>query len=124
MTDTIRDIIERHWIAANARDWKTFASLLDENMLYEVPQTRERIRGGAGYLDLFRTWPGQWHAEIRQIIVEGNSAVCVIAFFADGEEMTGITFFEFSDGLIVRATDCWPDPYEPPERMSAFFERY
>lgn len=124
MTNAIRDIVERHWIAGNARDWATFASLLDENMVYEVPQTRERIRSGAGYLDLFRTWPGDWRAEVRQIIAEGSSAVCVIAFFADGEEMPGITFFEFDGGLIVRATDFWPAPYEPPARESAFFERY
>lgn len=35
-----------------------------------------------------------------------------------------ITFFRLQDGLIVAVTDYWPASYEPPERMSAFVERY
>lgn len=34
------------------------------------------------------------------------------------EVMTVLVFFEFSDGLIVRITDFWPEAYEPPVRVS------
>jgi len=48
----------KHWELANARDWPGFESLLAQDMVYEAPQTRERILGSAGYRDFFATWPG------------------------------------------------------------------
>ena len=31
---------------------------------------------------------------------------------------------DLKDGLILRVTDYWPDPYEPGPRMSRHVERY
>jgi hypothetical protein len=64
MANDARDVIERHWSTANDRDWDAFAALLERDLVYEVPQTRERIRGADGYLDFFRTWPGDWRVRI------------------------------------------------------------
>ena len=120
-----RDMVQRHWDTANARDWVSFSSLLTSDLLYEAPLSRERIRGRDGYVDFFRTWPGSWRAVLRQVIAEPGSAVSIIDFVAAPDEaMTGITIFHFSDGLIARVTDYWPDPYEPPARQSAHVERY
>lgn len=40
----------RYWTALQARDWEGFEALLAEDVVYELPQTRERIRGRANYL--------------------------------------------------------------------------
>jgi hypothetical protein len=37
--------------------------------------------------------------------------------------MPALVFFEFSDDLIARVTDYWPESYEPPVRVSKFVER-
>lgn len=109
MAERTRNIIEAHWRSANARDWDTFAALLDPDLVYEVPQTRERARGAAGYLDVFRTWPGDWRAGIQELICEPAAAVCRVDFVVDGRSMTGISFFRLSPaGLITRVTDHWP----------------
>lgn len=119
-----RAIIEAHWATANARDWNAFAALLDADLAYDVPQTRERIAGGAGYLDMFRTWPGDWRAEIRELVCEPEAAVCVIDFVVGDEVMTGISIFRLAQGRICRVTDYWPAPYEPPPRASPHLQRY
>jgi ketosteroid isomerase-like protein len=120
----IRETIAQHWAAGNARDWPRFAAVIHEHLVYDVPQTRERVRGRDNYVEFFRTWPGDWRADVRRMVVDGNSAVTEIDFVVDGESMTGISFFEVVDGTIARITDYWPSPYEPPARMRAVIERY
>jgi ketosteroid isomerase-like protein len=122
MHDT-RAVIEQHWSASNRRDWLRFAEVIHPDLVYEVPQTRERVRGRENYVEFFRTWPGHWQAHLRRLVVQGDTAVTEIAFVVDGETMTGISFFELADGLIVRVTDYWPNPYEPPGRMTDVIER-
>jgi len=124
MTLDTRSTLERHWQAGNARDWVAFAALLSPELVYEVPQTRERVRGREAYVDFFRTWPGNWRADIQKILVEPGGGVTMIDFVVDGEHMTGISFFELTDGVISRITDYWPSPYEPPPRACAWIERY
>lgn len=124
MTDDTRSVIERHWSTANDRDWDAFAALLEPDLLYEVPQTRERIRGADGYLDFFRTWPGDWRVRILRLVCEPGAAACLIDFTDGGGTMTGMSFFRLSARTrIAQVTDYWPEPYEPPPRASRFVER-
>jgi SnoaL-like domain len=124
MSDNPEQTVLQHWQHANVRSWDAFASLLAADLIYEVPQTRERIVGAAGYLDFFQTWPGPWRADVMNTIAEGANVVTVINFVTDTDTMTGITFFELKAGKIVRITDYWPSPYEPPKRASHYVQRY
>ena len=44
------DLIATYWAAAEARDWDAFAALMADDVVYEAPQTRERVRGRDAYL--------------------------------------------------------------------------
>jgi hypothetical protein len=123
MSESTRAIILSHWSYANARDWEGFASLLDPELRYAVPQTREYIEGAPGYLDMFRTWPGDWHATVKSLVCEASTAVCIIDFVVGAEAMTGISVFELAAGRIVKVMDYWPEPYEPPPRASQHMKR-
>lgn len=123
MSEQTRAIILRHWELANARRWKEFQQLLHTDLRYEVPQTREYVESGAGYLEMFSTWPGAWEARIQHLVCEPCKAICVIEFVVNSETMTGISIFELSADLITRVTDYWPDPYEPPPRHTAHMRR-
>jgi SnoaL-like domain len=118
-----REIVELHWSCANRRDWSGFEQLLAPALQYEVPQTREYISSGAGYLDMFRTWPGEWTATVKTLVCEGKKAVCIIDFTVGAEVMVGISVFEVSAGKITAVTDYWPEPYEPPARQSSCMKR-
>lgn len=123
MSTASRDLIERHWRLANARDWAGFAELLHPALQYEVPQTREYIEGADGYVEMFRTWPGDWRATVKQLVAEPHQAVSVIDFQVGGEHMTGITVFVVAGGRIAAVTDYWPDPYDPPPRTTPVLKR-
>ena len=113
-----------HWNLANSRDWSRFESLLAADMVYEAPQTRERIIGSNGYRDFFSTWPGSWKAIVQKCLADDVSAVTLIEFQSDEPPMAGITFFEMQAGLITKVTDYWPSAYEPAPRASKHVLRY
>jgi hypothetical protein len=117
-SEATRSVIQSHWTFANTRDWEAFAMLLSPRLRYDVPQTREYIDGAEGYLDMFRTWPGDWLATVKWLVCEESKAVCVIDFVVGAETMTGISVFEVLAGKITQVADYWPEPYEPPPRAS------
>ena len=124
MSTTTRELIETYWRYANARDWPAFGTLLAENIVYELPQTRERVCGRDAYVEFNATYPGPWQAEVVRVIAEDSRAVSEVAFNIGDETATGIAFFELEDGWITRIVDYWPEPYEPPARNTSRIERY
>ncbi|MBW1985374.1 MAG: nuclear transport factor 2 family protein [Deltaproteobacteria bacterium] len=69
-----------------------FAELLDEDIVYEIPQTKERIRGRENYTAFNATYPGDWKIQIDRLIVNDNQGVSHIYFHVEGEVMTGILY--------------------------------
>jgi ketosteroid isomerase-like protein len=120
------DTVAAYWAAAEARDWDRFGALLTEDVVYEVPQTRERVRGRAAYLRFnAEGFPGDWHVAVERIVGGDQDAASVIQFTGADGSQPGLTFFGFgADGLIKAITDYWPDPYEPPAGRAGLTERY
>ena len=73
---------------------------------------------------MFRTWPGNWKAEVQDLVCEEAKAISIIEFKVGTEVMTGITAFSVVQNKIALVTDYWPEPYEPPQRLSSFFKRH
>ena len=123
-TPNTRELVLQFWNLANARDWPEFALLLAPELVYDVPQTRERVVGRAGFVDFYATWPEPWKVEVLQCIAEESKAFTLIQFLSNEPPMTSLTLFESSNGLITKITDFWPAAYEPPPRVSAHVCRY
>jgi ketosteroid isomerase-like protein len=120
------DVVAAYWAAAEARDWIAFGDLIAEDVVYEAPQTRERVRGRAAYLR-FNTegFPGDWHLSVQRIAGQDRHAASWIQMAEAGDRYPGLCFFDLdSDGRIARITDFWPEPYEPPAGRARLVERY
>jgi hypothetical protein len=120
------EVVAAYWAAANDRDWEAFVATLADDVAYEVPQTREQVRGSAEYVR-FNTegFPGDWHLRVVRIVGEDRHAASWIDFTnAEGTTQPGVCFFELNDaGRIARITDFWPDPYDPPAQRAHLVER-
>jgi predicted ester cyclase len=125
MTDA-RAVVAAYWAAAEARDWDAFGRLLADDVVYEGPQTRERVRGRDAYVRFnVEGFPGPWHVEVQRIVGEANHAASWIEFSGTEGRQPGLCFFELNEaGLIARITDFWPDPYELPASRAHLVERY
>lgn len=124
MSSSTRELVERFWKTTNDRDWAAFGTTLRADVVYELPQTRERVRGSDALTDFFRTFPGDWTLELVRLAADPNLAVSETIFRLGGQEQTDLTVFEFKDSQISRITDYWPEPYAPPARASRSVERY
>jgi len=117
--------VEAYWSACEARDWVAFGALLAEDVVYDLPQTRERVRGRAAYVRFNEEYPGDWHLTVERAVGEGLHAATWTRFTVAGTEQPALSFFEFTEaGLIGRITDFWPEPYEPPPGREHLVERY
>jgi hypothetical protein len=119
-------VVAAYWAAAEARDWGSFGLLMAEDVVYEAPQTRERVRGRAAYLRFnAEGFPGDWHVAVQRIVGQGRQAASWIEMSEGDDRYPGLCFFDLrEDGLITRITDFWPEPYEPPASRASLVERY
>ncbi|MFJ8882547.1 nuclear transport factor 2 family protein [Streptomyces sp. NPDC102402] len=126
----VRAAVEAYWAAADARDWGAFAATLADDMVYDLPQSRERVLGRERCVRFNQEYPGDRHVRIERIerIVadgEGRQAAARTVVTVGEEEMHAVHFFTFdADGRIAGVTDFWPEPYEPPAGREHLVERY
>jgi SnoaL-like domain len=117
--------VNRFWATCEARDWAAFGQLLAEHVVYEAPQTRERVRGREAYVRFNAEYPGDWHIVVERAVGDGRHAATWIRFLLDDTEQAGLCFFDLDDvGRIAHLTDFWPVPYEPPPGREHLVERY
>jgi SnoaL-like domain len=119
-----RELAERFIASLEARDWDAWAGLLHPAVVYEIPQSRERIRGRDLYLRFNQEYPGDWHLRPKVTIADERHGVVWFEWLLDGRADDAMAFFEFADGLITRVTDFWPEPYEPPPGREHLVERW
>ena len=53
------EVARRFLETLEARAWTEWQALLSEAVVYELPQTRERIRGRAAYREFNEIYPGE-----------------------------------------------------------------
>jgi hypothetical protein len=122
---TARDTALAYWAAAERRDWTAFGDLLTEDVVYDLPQTRELITGRAAYLQFNREYPGEWHVTVERAVGDLRHAATWTRFTVGGQLLPALTFLDLDEGgLISRVTDFWPEPYEPPPGREHLVQRY
>lgn len=123
--DPTRALIERFFAALEGRDWAGFAAVLHPDVVYEIPQSRERIRGRDRYVQFNQEYPGDWHLRPTTVLVDGSAGVARFDWLlgaAPAEE--AFVFFAVRDGLLAAVTDFWPEPYDPPPGREHLVERW
>ena len=119
------DTARRFYGTLEARDWAAFAALLADDVVYEVPQTRERVRGRDAYVRFNADFPGDWHLSLRRVVADGDQVAVWATSTTDGEEQDNVAFLTLdADGRVATVTDFWPDPYEPPAGRPDVVERF
>jgi hypothetical protein len=122
--DDARALVTQFADRLERRDWVGLAELLDPAVVYEVPQTRERIRGRDRYVQFNAEYPGDWHISPRVVLGDDHDGSLLFEWELAGETALAIAYFEVGGGLITKITDFWPEPYEPPPGREHLTERW
>ncbi|MPZ54809.1 MAG: nuclear transport factor 2 family protein [Acidimicrobiia bacterium] len=124
MTDN-RALVQTFIESLDQRDWNTWRELMSEDVVYEVPQSRERIRGRDRYEQFNREYPGNWNLVAKVIISDEDNGVVWFDWLIDSKsEGDAMAFFEFDNGRIATITDFWPEPFDPPTGREHLTERW
>lgn len=123
-TETTRALVHAFAEALDQRDWDAFAAVLSPDVVYELPQTRERIRGRDRYVQFNAEYPGDWHVEPELVLGDDHNGCLLFRWSLDKTSMLGVAFFEIDGDRIVKVTDFWPGPYDPPAGREQLVERF
>lgn len=124
-TDRTRQIASEYVDSLEQRDWQRLATLLAEDVVYEMPQTRELIRGRSTFVQFNMEYPGDWHLQVRRVVADGRLAALWLDVRVDAERQDACVWIEVSEhGYISRVTDYWPEPYDPPAGREHLAERW
>ncbi|MEU6073512.1 nuclear transport factor 2 family protein [Micromonospora sp. NPDC047074] len=118
-------VVSAYWEACEARDWAAFGRLLADDVVYHLPQTRERITGRARFLRFNQEYPDGWHLTVTRAVGSGRHAATWISCVHHDAQLDATSFFDLDDAGLIRAvTEFWPEPYEPPPGREHLVERY
>jgi hypothetical protein len=120
-TDVRRRIAEH--FAAAGKDERAAAEIFAEDAVVEWPQSGERIRGKGRIVALHEAAPVSIDFDVRRTTGCGDLWVTETTIRYDGARPTKAVFImEFHDGKVVRETDYFGEPFDPPDYRSEWVE--
>jgi ketosteroid isomerase-like protein len=123
--DETRRIADDYVARLEERDWPGLTALLAEDVVYEMPQTRERIRGRAAFVQFNADYPGDWHLRVHRVVADGRIAALWLDVRVGTERIDAQVWLDVTDdGLINRIVDFWPEPSDPPPGREHLVERW
>ncbi|GAA4605364.1 ketosteroid isomerase-like protein [Actinoplanes octamycinicus] len=107
------------------RDWAGLTALLAEDVVYDMPQTRERIRGRAAFVQFNAEYPGDWHLRVRRLVADGRFAAVWLDVRVGDDRLDACVWVDVDErGRVERITDYWPESYDPPAGRDHLVERW
>src|ERR1039457_5560759 len=68
-------VVVDYWDVAANRDWATFADLLSDQVVYQTPQTWERVCGRMDYVRFnAEGFHGDWHLKVERVVAQTRRA--------------------------------------------------
>jgi hypothetical protein len=138
-----REVIDKLYQAANARDWDAIAAFVDPDYTFEMPQSGERVRGIENNREMNENYPGLPLGEIVRVTGSEDKWVTTPVFtvlkiagtgddyiaesrvkYPDGSLWYSVDLFHFRAGKIVRQTAYYAPSLEPAEWRSRWVERF
>jgi SnoaL-like protein len=140
---TNRDVVERYFKGLAARDLDIQAEVCAPDIVVEYPQSGERIRGWANVRDVHENYPGGLPKEVdgkvlgsedkwvvgpsfNVLRIEGTGDIYTIvgsARYPDGQTWQVMSLVELRSGKIVKSTEVYGAPFDPPPWRARWVER-
>ncbi|MDR3635944.1 MAG: nuclear transport factor 2 family protein [Isosphaeraceae bacterium] len=120
----IRAALERHWEASRVGDQDAEHEIYNDDAVVEYPQSGERVRGRHNVQALRSQHPARPSGfVVRRIVGGGELWVTEYVIAYDGGRINTVSMMEFQAGKVVRETQYFAEPFEPPAWRAQWVER-
>jgi hypothetical protein len=124
MSDSaVREALARHWRASDTSDFEAEHDIYDENALLEYPQSGERIRGRRHIQESRSLQPNKKRFAVRRVLGGGDLWITEFVLTYDGNPSYVVSILEFRDGLVVKETQYFAEPFDPGLSRAHLVER-
>ncbi len=82
--NTPQHVVEKFWSAFDVFDFEAAGRLLHDDFVFELPQSKERVRGRANFV----AYPGQWRISIQGLVASGDEVVTEITSRYEAQTFT------------------------------------
>jgi hypothetical protein len=96
--------------------------LRHEDVMIDMPQSGERIRGRDNMKAMQDAYPGPPKVSMRRIVGSGDVWVVEARSDYNGRIYHGANIIEFREGKIMRETRYYADPFEAPAWRAQWVE--
>ena len=120
--DDVRDALQRHWAASDADDFDAEHVIYDDGAVLEYPQSRERIRGRQRIQASRMAQPDRKRFALRRLLGGGDLWISELVLTYDDQPVYVVSIMETKNGLVVRETQYFGDPFEPGASRTAWIE--
>ncbi|KAA0697225.1 nuclear transport factor 2 family protein [Neorhizobium sp. P12A] len=117
-----RQLLMRHWKASDEGDFEVEHEIYDHKSMLYYPQSGERISGRANIQASRYAQPNSKRFAVRRITGSRDLWVTEFLLSYDGKPSHTVSIMEFRDGLVVRETQYFADPFSPSPSRSALVE--
>lgn len=108
-------VVRSLWERFEARDWDGAGEVLARDLRAAWRASGESFTGRDAYLRVNRNYPGDWHAELDEIVVSGDRVVARLTVTLEGVAETCIGFYRVANGEITDLDEWWVATYIAPE---------
>ena len=118
-----RALIERFFAASERGDAAEIATLIDEQMVMEWPQSGERFRGRANVLGAMAAVERKPEfAGTPRLVGSGDVWVMMVPLRYGEEVLQYVAVLELAGGRIRRATGYWGAPFPAQDSRAPFID--
>lgn len=124
---TAAELAAAFWQRMATNDFAHVAELLaGEDFVLEWPQSNERFRGAARFVQVNAEYPahGPWRFTLHRLVAGASpeQAVTDVGVTDGVQQARVVSFFEGAGGRIRRMVEFWPEPFEPPAWRAGWAE--
>ena len=118
-----RELVLALWDAFDRFEFEAVADLLHDDFVCIWTQSGELIRGRDNFIAVNKHYPGRWRIQVHRL-VDGGDVIVTEIHAVDGDDANpAISFFEFTDGKIIKIREFWPDVMDAQSWRAQWVER-
>jgi ketosteroid isomerase-like protein len=120
-TDVINSLIA----AINGKDLNALDKVFSENVIFEWPQSGERINGNKNRREIYKRFPSL--PAVKSNRIQGNGEQWILEAtldYGNDDKYQCVFIFEIRNGLISKEIAYWSKSFSAPEWRKPWVEKF